>query len=140
MTVAPLALTKRFQFADPPMLNGQTILVVEAEFLIALDLQRMLEGLDAGQMLFARSSDEARELEPHWPSLALAIVEVRPDQPHATALLRGLQVASIPVVISTADNAIRHGHPEFPGVPVLLKPVAEEDLAPALHTALQPRS
>jgi CheY-like chemotaxis protein len=122
------------------MLNGQTILVVEAEFLIALDLQRMLEELNAGQMLFARSPQEACQLEPHWATLALAIVEVQPDQPQAAVLLHGLHAAGIPVVISTADTAMRRGHPDFPGVPVLLKPVAEEHLAPALQLALLPPS
>ena len=34
------------------MLNGQTVLIVEAEFLIALDIQRMLETLMAGPPAF----------------------------------------------------------------------------------------
>lgn len=118
------------------MLSGQTILVVEAEFLIALDIQRMLEELSVGQMLFARTADEAHELVSHWPSLGLAIIEIRPDNHRSTTLVHGLQRAGIPLIISTADSLIRQGHPDFPDVPVVVKPVAESELSAAIRAAL----
>jgi CheY-like chemotaxis protein len=118
------------------MLDGKTILVVEAEFLIALDIQRMLEGMSADQLLFARSADEAHELGPNWDALGLAIVELRQHQPVSMALVQSLRDRDIPVVISSADGAIRQGHPEFPGVPVLVKPMAEDDLANAIRQIL----
>lgn len=121
------------------MLHGQAILVVEAEFLIALDVQRMLEGLGAGQMLFARTADEAHELTPHWQSLGLAIVEIEPHAPRAAALVRGLLSEDISVILSSADGASRRGHPDFPGVPVVIKPMSEEDLAVAITAALAAR-
>ena len=125
------------QFADPSMLNGQTVLVVEAEFLIALDIQRMLEGLGVDQMLFARTADEAHELAGHWPSLGLAIVEIRSDAPRSVTLVHSLRLAGVAVILSTADGAIRQGHPDFPGVPVIVKPMADDDLATAIH-AMRP--
>ncbi|UJW87119.1 response regulator [Devosia sp. SL43] len=118
------------------MLDGKTILVVEAEFLIALDIQRMLEGMSADQLLFARSADEAHELGQHWDALGLAIVELRQHQPVSMALVQSLRDRDIPVVISSADGAIRQGHPDFPGVPVLVKPMAEDDLANAIRQIL----
>lgn len=121
------------------MLNGQTVLVVEEEFLIALDIQRMLEAYDTGQMLFARTAEEAHELEPHWPSIGLAIVETRRDWPHSLELIRRLRDAGIAVVLNTADSAIRRGHPDFPGVPVAVKPMAEEDLLAAIEQAVAPK-
>lgn len=114
------------------MLSNCTILVVEAEFLIALDIQRMLEGLDAGQMLFARTAAEAKELEPHWDGLGLAIIEVPHGEPSSVALAHSLCARGIPVVLSSADGAIRRGHPEFPDVPLLVKPMSETDLAQAI--------
>lgn len=117
------------------MLNDRTILVVEAEFLIALDVQRMLEGLNARQMLFARTTEEAHELSPHWSCLGLAVVEIQQDRPLSIALVQGLRARGIPVVLSSADSTIQRGHPEFPGVPILIKPMSEEDLASAIAAA-----
>ena len=118
------------------MLNDQTVLVVEEEFLIALDIQRMLETHGTGQMLFARTAEEAHELETHWPSIGLAIVEVRHDGAHSLELVRRLRDAGVAVVLNTADSAVRRGHPEFPDVPVAIKPMAEEDLLAAIEQAL----
>ena len=121
------------------MLNNQTILVVEEEFLIALDVQRMLEAHGVGQMLFARTAEEARELEAYWPSVGLAIVEVRRDGAHGLALVRRLRDAGIAVVLNTADSTIRRGHPDFPDVPVAVKPMAEDDLLAAIEQAIAPK-
>lgn len=118
------------------MLNGQTVLVVEEEFLIALDIQRMLEAQAAGQMLFARTADEAHELEPHWPSIGLAIVEIRPDGPRSQALVRRLVETGVAVVLNTVDSTIRQGHPDFPELPIVIKPMAEDDLIAAIGQAL----
>ena len=122
------------------MLNGQTILVVEAEFLISLDIQRMLEGLGAGQMLFARAADEVQELGTHWQTIGLAIVEIGPNSSDAATLVRGLLAENIPVICSAADSALRQGHPDFPGVPVVIKPMSDPDLAAAIAAALTDRN
>jgi two-component system, response regulator PdtaR len=122
------------------MLNGQTILVVEAEFLIALDIQRMLEGLGAGQMLFARAADEVQELESRWQTIGLAIVEIGPNSSGETTLVRSLLADNIPVICSTADSALRQGHPDFPGVPVVIKPISDHDLAATIAAALTGRN
>jgi CheY-like chemotaxis protein len=130
------AIDKWAHMADPQMLSGQTILVVEAEFLIALDIQRMLEGLGAGQMLFARTAEEAHQLQSHWPTVGLAIVEVQPEQPQTIALLQSLRHHDVTIVLSSADSAMRRGHPEFPDIPMLVKPMADDDLANAIRQAL----
>lgn len=121
------------------MLTGQTILVVENEFLIALDIQRILESHGTGQMLFARTAEEAHELETYWPSIGLAIVEARHDWPHSLALVRRLRDAGVAVVLNTADSALRRGHPDFPDVPVAVKPMAEEELLSAIEQAVAVR-
>ena len=87
------------------MLTDQTILIVEEEFLIALDIQGMLEALVAGQMLFARSTVEAHQSEPHWPSIDLAIVEIGADQTTVATLIEGLRAAGIAIILTTTDSA-----------------------------------
>ena len=120
------------------MLNGSTVLVVEEEFLIALDIQRMLENLDVGQVVFARSVDEAQGFREHWTGARLAIVEVTLQRHQAFALIATLQSLGICVVLSSADGSLRHGIEQFPTLPVVLKPMAEHDLVQAIGLAISP--
>ena len=122
------------------MLNGRTALIIEEEFLIALDIQRMLETLGVGQTLFARTAGEADELRARWPEIALAVVEVHRDDTTGLELVRGLGAAGIPVVLVTADVALRHGFAPALDLPLVLKPVPEETLSAAVRQALATRS
>ena len=116
------------------MLNGQTALIVEEEFLIALDIQRMLEAWGAGQTLFARTAAEAEELRSHWPEIGLAVVDIRSDDMPALSLAESLAAAGIPVVLATADAAVRQGLTLQ--LPVVIKPVPEDIMASAIRQAL----
>jgi CheY-like chemotaxis protein len=121
--------------ADTTMLNGRPALIVEEEFLIALDIQRMLEGLGAGQTLFARNADEAHQLQAHWPDLALAIVETRSGDASSQHLHDKLTGAGIPVVLTSAETGLRssvQGH-------FVSKPIPEDDLVRAVQQALASR-
>ena len=120
------------------MLNGSTVLVVEEEFLIALDIQRMLENLNVGQVVFARSVDEAQGFKEHWAGVRLAIVEVTLQRHHSFSLIATLQSLGICVVLSSADGSLRHGIEQFPTLPVVLKPMAEHDLVQAIGLAISP--
>jgi len=117
------------------MLNGRPVLIVEAEFLIALDIQRMLELFGVGQTLFARNADEARQLQSHWPDLALAIVEQRSADDKPGQLPSELAYASIPVVLTTGDVNLR-GRETGSMLPVVMKPISEDSLASAVRLAL----
>lgn len=120
------------------MLNGLPVLIVEAEFLIALDTQRMLEQHGAGQTLFARNVEEARQLRTRWPDLALAVVEVHFESSSALQLHAELAAAGIPVVLTTGDvNLSRMLTGSAP--PVVVKPVPEFGLASAIAQALAAR-
>lgn len=114
------------------MLNGRTALIVEGEFLIALDIQRMLEGLGSGQALFARSAEEAGLLESNWPEVALAVVELPHDNLATLALIDRLTAAGIPVVLVTTGTSPSASLP----FPTVTKPVPEDFMASAVRTAL----
>ena len=119
------------------MLNGRPALIVEEEFLIALDLQRMLEGLGVGQTLFARNMMEARKLRQHWPDLAVAIVEMSADGTDDRQLTAELAAAAVPLVITTGDFGLSR---TVTGViPVIVKPIPEQSLASAIEQALATR-
>jgi CheY-like chemotaxis protein len=117
------------------MLNGRPALIVEEEFLIALDIQRMLEMLGAGQTLFARNAAEAHELRAHWPDIALAIIEVRAGDAPSQQLLESLTGVGIPVVLTTADIGLRSSTQG----PFVTKPIPEDELASAVQQALASR-
>ncbi|MGB3339529.1 MAG: hypothetical protein WBA73_20310 [Devosia sp.] len=119
------------------MLNGRTALIVEEEFLIALDLQRMLENEGAGHTLFARSAIEAEQLHAYWPDLAVAIIEVRRHDTAVRQLIESLRTAAIPVVLITSDVAV-HRDPGLgqTDLAVVIKPVPEDAMAKAIRQAL----
>ena len=117
------------------MLVGQTILIVETEFLIALDIQRCLETLGASQTVFARDVMEALDAAPRWPSFSLALVEVHRERDEDIALLLGLQQAGVRLVLLTTDVQLRHGLPGF-AAPTIVMPFLEEDLVSAIEQAL----
>lgn len=118
------------------MLNGRTALILEKEFLIALDLQRILETLGVGETLFAHNAAEAGQLHRSGSEIALALVEIHQDDMQAETLLACLLDAGIPVVLITADTALLRGYPPFPQLPVLVKPVPEAELKTAIIAAL----
>ena len=117
------------------MLAGHIALVVEEEFLIALETQRILETLGVRQTLFARTPDEAEQLRRRWPEIAVAIVEVRSDNAGSLALAANLAIAGIPTVLTTADA----GYSDASGAPLVVKPVPEADLVEAIRQALAHR-
>jgi CheY-like chemotaxis protein len=114
------------------MLNGTTVLVVEEEFLIALDIQRILENLGASQILFARNAQEAQTMDAYWPDVRLAIVDIALEQQGSLHLIDHLTRTGIPVVICSADTGLRHGVSQFPSLPVVAKPMAETDMVTAI--------
>jgi CheY-like chemotaxis protein len=122
------------------MLTGQKTLVVEEEFLIALDIQRVLEEHKVGQCVFARSSEEALEQRARWSEYALAIVELRASQPANLELLRGLDAAGVNLIITTSDLSQRAGLLDLPNAPTLIKPFPEAELMSAISKALIERA
>lgn len=120
------------------MLKGRTALIVEEEFLIALDIQRMLEHHNVDQTLFARSAAEGESLRARLPDIA--IVEIRADDAASRQLVHDLNGTGVAVVLTTADARMRHGFPDMPGLAVVIKPVPEEAMASAIEMALAARA
>jgi len=118
------------------MLNGQTVLIIETEFLVALDIQQMLEALSAGSILVARTAREAHDLKPQWPAIDLAIVELGQNDAQTSAILADLRDCGAFVVLCSADSTLTDGHPDYPGVPLISKPMVEEDFRSAIIQAL----
>lgn len=118
------------------MLTDKTILIVENEVLIALDIQRILAEHNAREVVFARTSQEVVDQQDFWPTLGLAIIELRHEDPTGERLAHSLAAAGIACVMMSADIQLRKGVPELEGVTVLMKPFTEDDLVGAIRKAL----
>jgi DNA-binding NarL/FixJ family response regulator len=118
------------------MLTDKTILIVENEVLIALDIQRILAEHNAGEVVFARTSQEIAGQDAFLSAVGLAIIELRHQDPAGVELARGLIAAGIACVMMSADVQLRKGVPQLPKARVLLKPFSEEELVEAIRSAL----
>ena len=116
------------------MLLGTSALIVEDEYLIATEMQRLLEGAGAAAII-ARTAAEGTE---HANSRALdvALVALGPNDEDSIALIGHLQQAGVAVVAVSSVGAHREGIPGLDGVGVIVKPFTDEDLLNAAATAL----
>lgn len=118
------------------MLRHKSVLIVEAQALIALDIQRVLEDCNAGETVFARAPEELAPFETQLNMLALAIIEVVGQDGPWHALACQIARAGVPVIFVTAEMRLRAGVPGFPDSPVLIKPFLESDLLEAVRNAI----
>lgn len=113
-----------------------SFLIVEAEFLIALDIQRVLEGVNASHCILATSTAEARMLVGDTRDLTLAVLDFRSSDADRLAFARDLTMAGVPLVLLVSELGLRNGFGDLPGAPVVIKPFLEEELASAAKRAL----
>lgn len=113
------------------MLNGTNVLVVEPEYLIALEIQRVL----AGRGATAFTSPGYADIEAQPQQFQLAIVALDP-QGAAIALCRRLLDTGVPVVLIASASEHACGHPELPEATTILKPFVDDDLLGATAAAL----
>ena len=121
------------------MLSGRTLLIVEAQYLIALDLQHTLDHLGPDKIVIALNPGHARELAGDWANCDLAIVEVERELPDHIALVGELLRKGIPVIGLTADSDLQRHLNWFAGTPILLKPAPSEHTLAALASLFEPQ-
>jgi DNA-binding NtrC family response regulator len=114
------------------LLAGMTILVVEDEYLIALEAQRMIEEAGAGEVLLANSIAEVRKLLADGPRIDAAVLDLWLGREDATPLIGDFGDSGIPLLVTTGFGA---GAPD--GVPCLAKPYRETDLVSAIRHLLR---
>lgn len=109
------------------LLAGMTVLVVEDEYLIALEAQRMIEEAGAEQVILANSTAEVRKLLSDGPCIDAAILDLRLGAEDATPLIGAFEEGRIPLLLATGFNT---GAPD--GVPSLSKPYRDTELIEAI--------
>ena len=89
-------------FLGSIVLSGERLLIVEEEFLIALEIQRVLEAANAWQTVFARDFDDVAALARSPAKFDLAIVTPPRLGTADQAILDGLAAAGTAIVVCSA--------------------------------------
>lgn len=118
------------------MLGGNPVLVLETEFIIALDLGARLQDLGAGHVVLAHDPDSARVQREAWAQASLAVLEIQESRPGLMAFAEEVRASGTPVILVTTDAGLRQQHLEDGFPPLLLKPIAQEALEAAVAAAL----
>lgn len=120
------------------MLSGERLLIVEEEFLIALDIQRVLEDAHAAKAVFARNYKELAALEPRFAEFDLAIVTPPKPGTSESLLLKRL-AGSGPALVICSANHVSAGEDELAGAGIVYKPFSDDELLDACKRALTAR-
>jgi DNA-binding response OmpR family regulator len=119
----------------PSPLTGRSVLIVEDETIISLEIEQMLQELACGIIWHAANVSQAlRILAEHRPDFALLDVNLGSEKvfPVAEALID----QSVPFIFATGYG--REGLPlEWAGWPVIRKPYLMRELAARLFPLLQ---
>jgi len=120
------------------LLGGKRCLVLDDEFLIALDIQQILELAGAMQVACAASVPEAIELLRREPKCDLAVLDVKLSGPDRNSLgIAALLAAKgTPFVFLTGMRVDDLHSRQFPQAPVVEKPYDATTLMDAVRRAL----
>ncbi len=120
------------------MLSGERLLIIEEVFLIALDIQRALEGANAQHAVFARNFTEAAGLLEQFSDFDLAIVNPPLPGTDEMAIAEHLASAGPAIVVCTAARIDLSGT-GLAAAETISKPFSDEELLAACRRALDRR-
>jgi CheY-like chemotaxis protein len=109
------------------LLDGLTVLVVEDEFLIALDAQRVIEDAGAGTVLLANSTGDVRKLLADGSRIDASILDLKLGEEDATPLMEEFARRNIPFLVTTGLDASVPA-----GVRILPKPYRDAEFIDAI--------
>ncbi len=125
------------QSSDSEIIAGARILVVEDEFLIALELQRILEEAGAREVVAVGHPAEALAALGADASFDMAVIDVRLGAESGEPVARALEERRIPFLVTTG---VANGSPALEGfgeVPVVEKPYDADTLVQRLAAAVR---
>ena len=119
------------------LLNGKRCFVLDDEFLIAIDIQQILERAGAAYVASVASAAEAIELLGREPKFDLAVLDVKLGSVERNSLNVAalLQTQDVPFVFLTGRADEVHAK-TFPNAPVIEKPYDAAALLRAVQHAL----
>ncbi|MET0724036.1 MAG: response regulator [Tardiphaga sp.] len=120
------------------MLTGKRCFVLDDEFLIALDIQQILERAGAAHVASVASAAEAIALLGREPKFDVAVLDVKLGDPQRNSLdvAALLQTQGTPFVFLTGVRVDDVHAKIFPNAPVIEKPYDAAGLLRAVQHAL----
>ncbi len=121
------------------LLSGKRCLVLEDEFLIALDIQQILEFAGATHVACAATVPEALELLRREPHFDVAVLDVKIGGPHPNSLGVAALLAAkgTPFVFLTGMRVNDTHAKQFPQAPVIEKPYDATTLLNSVRHAIE---
>jgi DNA-binding NtrC family response regulator len=121
------------------LLNGKRCLVLDDEFLIALDIQQILELAGAKYVVSVATASEAMELFRRDSNFDLAVLDVKlgGSEGNSLGVASMLAKAGTPFVFLTGMRTDNVHAQKFPQAPVVEKPYDALALLDAVQRALK---
>jgi CheY-like chemotaxis protein len=121
------------------LLNGKRCFVLDDEFLIALDIQQILERAGASHVASVASATEAIQVLSRQPKFDLAVLDVKLGGVERNSLdvAALLHTQGVPFVFLTGMRADDVHAKTFPNAPVIEKPYDATALLRAVQRALE---
>lgn len=121
------------------LLSGKRCFVLDDEFLIALDIQQILERAGAAHVTSVASATEAIEVLSREPKFDLAVLDVKLGGVERNSLdvAALLHTQGVPFVFLTGMRADDVHAKKFPNAPVIEKPYDATALLRAVQHALE---
>ena len=116
--------------------TGMRVLVLEDEYLIGLDLERIADECGARSVHLTTNIIELQAWIDSNPACDLAILEMQAHGISSLGPAGVLRRRGIPIVFTTAYENERGAVPGFPGAPVVSKPYGKSQIVRAAQAAL----
>jgi DNA-binding response OmpR family regulator len=128
-------MSGEFDLADD-RLTGRSVLILEDEFLIAMDIEQTCLEHGAATTLIVRSVDQLDEHLFERVEFDSAILDLRLQGQSTIGFAGRLAEKGIPFVFATGMVDLEEVNRSFPGVAIVAKPYAGDELMAALAAAI----
>lgn len=119
----------------PALLDGLRVLVLEDEFLIAMDVEQLCRDHGASDVVIARTLSELDGREDLAESFDAAIVDLRLDGVSTLDFAHRLQQQGVPFIFASGFTDSEQLGATFPGIRLVGKPYGGDDLVEAVAAA-----
>jgi DNA-binding response OmpR family regulator len=130
-------ITEKDLSLSEKMLEGMRVLVMEDEYLIAMDVEQLCRDHGAEEVVILRTLEELGDDPFDTFSFDAAIVDLRLGGETTLEFAQQLAERKTPFVFATGYSSAKILLEAFPDVPVVDKPYAGEVLMDAMRTAVQ---
>jgi DNA-binding response OmpR family regulator len=120
-------------------LTGLRVLVLEDEYLIAMDVEQLCRDSGADDVAIMRGLDEFGDAAIESPSFDVAIVDLMLGGASTLDFARWMHEREMPFVFASGYSDLEEITQQFPGVAVVAKPYAGDDLINAVAAAVAKR-